>query len=417
MVSDNAANIIKAVRLLNWKSVPCLAHTINLAAKTGLRVQQVSKILAKSWDIVAYFKSNAYATFTLHKKQTLLQINELNLIQDVDTRWNSTYDMLDRLLSQTAPIHATFAETDIKRDRSVLLTADEQANVEELLLVLKELKTGTTIVCDKKKTSISMILPVLVKLKKSLSASENDSNMVKAVKAAALQNLNTRYTDENLNLHLTICSLLDPRYKDMAFDQSTKTEAIDSIIETALTIEDSSKFQPLPVKTKVVANDAALPALPALPTLPSALIEQAVTPKTETAAEVEIPAKKPKIESVNEDSFLDDWFSDVVFVKEEKKVSRSEIVRGEFTKYMSLDRLYSKKDPLVWWKDQRLVFPSLSILAAKFLATPATSVPSERVFSLAGYRVNKQRSSLAPENVDKLIFLNKNYKLKVPKKD
>ena len=144
--------------------------------------------------------------------------------------------MLDRLLSQTAPILATFAETDIKRDRSVLLTADEQANLEELLLVLKELKTGTTFVCDQKNPSISMILPVLVKQKKSLSVSENDSNMVKAVKAAALQNLNTRYTDENLNLHLTICSLLDPRYKDIAFDQSTKTEAIDSIIETALTL-------------------------------------------------------------------------------------------------------------------------------------------------------------------------------------
>ena len=80
VVSDNAANIIKAVRLLNWKSVPCLAHTINLAAKTGLRVQQVSKILAKSRDIVAYFKRNAYATSTLHKKQTLLQMNELNFI-------------------------------------------------------------------------------------------------------------------------------------------------------------------------------------------------------------------------------------------------------------------------------------------------------------------------------------------------
>ena len=85
----------------------------------------MSKILAKSRDIVAYFKHNAYATSTLHKKQSLLQMNELNLIQNVDTRWKSTYDMLDCLLSQTAPIHTTFAETDIKRDRSVLLTADE----------------------------------------------------------------------------------------------------------------------------------------------------------------------------------------------------------------------------------------------------------------------------------------------------
>ena len=82
-----------------------------------------------------------------------------------------------------------------------------------------------------------MMLPVIVKLKQSLSVSENDSNMVKAVKAAALQNLNTRYTNENLNLHHTICSLLDSMYKDMTFDQSTKNDAIDSIIETALTID------------------------------------------------------------------------------------------------------------------------------------------------------------------------------------
>ena len=62
---------------------------------------------------------------------------------------NSMYDLLERLLSQTAPIHATFAESDIRRDRSVLLT-DEQSSAEELLIVLKELKTATTIVCDQK---------------------------------------------------------------------------------------------------------------------------------------------------------------------------------------------------------------------------------------------------------------------------
>ncbi|MEW8547090.1 MAG: hAT transposon family protein [Candidatus Thiodiazotropha sp.] len=412
VVSDNAANILKAVKILNWRSVPCLAHTINLAAKTGLRVQQVSKILAKSRDIVGYFKRNAYATTTLHKKQSLLQMKELNLIQDVDTRWNSTYDMLDRLLSQTAPIHATFAEADIKRDRSVLLTADEQANAEELLIVLKELKTATTIVCDQKTPSISMILPVLLKLKKSLSVSESDSNLVRAVKTAALGNLDTRYLDENLNLHLVICTLLDPRYKDMAIDENTKTDAINAIIESAAIVQDAVEVQHVPVKSE---TDTVSEVLPPLPTLPSALIEQAVTPKIES--DVEIPTKKLKVESVTEDSFLDDWFSDVVFVKEEKKVSdRSEIIRRELTMYLALDRLSSKTDPLVWWKMQRLVYPTLSNLAAKFLATPATSVPSERVFSTAGYTVNKQRSSLASENVDKLIFLNKNYKVKEPEK-
>ena len=40
VVSDNAANVLKAVRLLGWRSIPCLVHTINFAAKAGLRVQQ-----------------------------------------------------------------------------------------------------------------------------------------------------------------------------------------------------------------------------------------------------------------------------------------------------------------------------------------------------------------------------------------
>ena len=75
-----------------------------------------------------------------------------------------------------------------------------------------------------------MILPVLMKLNKSLSVSDNDSYLVKAVKTAALGNLNTRYIDENLNLHLFVCTLLDPRYKDMLIDDDTKTEAINSIV-------------------------------------------------------------------------------------------------------------------------------------------------------------------------------------------
>ena len=96
-------------------------------------------------------------------------------------------------------------------------------------------------------------------------------------------------------------------------------------------------------------------------------------------------------------------------LKKRKKASdKSEMVRSELTKYMASDQLSLKQDPLALWKMQRLVNPTLSILADEFLAAPATSVPSERVVSVAGYTLNKQRSSLASKNVDELIFLNKN---------
>ena len=39
---------------------------------------------------------------------------------------------------------------------------------------------------------------------------------------------------------------------------------------------------------------------------------------------------------------------------------------------------------------------------------PSTSVPSERVFSATGNIATKKRGSLLPENVNCLVFLNKN---------
>ncbi|XP_051999904.1 zinc finger BED domain-containing protein 4-like [Xyrauchen texanus] len=63
---------------------------------------------------------------------------------------------------------------------------------------------------------------------------------------------------------------------------------------------------------------------------------------------------------------------------------------------------------LKWWKKNARLYPLLSSIAKAYLSTPATSVPSERVFSSAGDIVNVQRSQLLPENVDMLIFLKKN---------
>lgn len=53
-------------------------------------------------------------------------------------------------------------------------------------------------------------------------------------------------------------------------------------------------------------------------------------------------------------------------------------------------------------------FSILQRCAKKILCTPATSVPSERIFSKAGIVVSDRRSRIKPKNVDMLIFLNQN---------
>ena len=65
-------------------------------------------------------------------------------------------------------------------------------------------------------------------------------------------------------------------------------------------------------------------------------------------------------------------------------------------------------DLLEWWKQQSGTFPRLSRLARSILAVPATSTPSERVFSIAGLTLLAKRSSLAPHTVSKIIFVHDN---------
>ena len=55
-------------------------------------------------------------------------------------------------------------------------------------------------------------------------------------------------------------------------------------------------------------------------------------------------------------------------------------------------------------------FPCLFQTVRTLLATPATSVPSERIFSEAGYVAHARRSRILPENLNKIIFIKRNLK-------
>ena len=55
--------------------------------------------------------------------------------------------------------------------------------------------------------------------------------------------------------------------------------------------------------------------------------------------------------------------------------------------------------------------PVLSILARRILCIPATSAPSERVFSVAGLTISKCRTSILPQHASDLIFLHDSWQL------
>ena len=69
-----------------------------------------------------------------------------------------------------------------------------------------------------------------------------------------------------------------------------------------------------------------------------------------------------------------------------ESTSAMERLQSEIDRYKILFRVSMDTDPLSWWKSQDL--PILSTLAKKYLCVAGTSVPSERLFSQAGYTVN-----------------------------
>ena len=83
-------------------------------------------------------------------------------------------------------------------------------------------------------------------------------------------------------------------------------------------------------------------------------------------------------------------------------------IKREVDLYMAQLPTSLSSDPLVWWRDNATRFPYVATLARIYLGVPATSVPSERVFSTAGDIVTAQRSRLAGDHIDQLIFLKKN---------
>ena len=79
----------------------------------------------------------------------------------------------------------------------------------------------------------------------------------------------------------------------------------------------------------------------------------------------------------------------------------------ELDQYSKLPILPRKEDPLLWWKQNAHVFPSLQKVARVYLSTVATSVPSERLFSKAGELISTKRNRIKPKNVNMMLFLNK----------
>ena len=355
IVTDNAKNAKKAVRITKHDNQPCFAHTLNLVVSHSLEDDASHGDIEKVKDIVQFFKLSVNATKDLKDIHEKNSTEFRKLKNSVKTRWNSTYIMLRSFLPQHKEIKTVLCMND---KHELTLTEAEVDRLTKVMATLEPFYIATVEMSGEKHTSISKVLALVKVLKGNITGKDPLS-----------KSLND-YIDIYLGASeerplLRQASFLDPRYRDFGF-----------------TKEDSFETTKIELKNKMML-----------------MLNKVHSEKSQDES---LPAPPPAKKSNALWKLFDDGAKTVTL-----DTGPEAIIAAEIKEYIESPRLDRTLDPLQWWSRKAMRLPNLAKLAKQILAVPATSVPSERVFSKAGELISSKRSRLGKSTVNMILFLNK----------
>lgn len=365
MVSDNAANIKKAIKdELQMKHFGCYAHTINLILQDSLKL--ITPILDKIRTIVAHFKRSTSATAKLIEQQkNMNNSNPLKLIIDVSTRWNSAYYMLERFVALEDPIRSAIA---LLNKNLPILSVEEWQFLKEIVQILRPMENLTTFISGQNYLTASSAIILTDGI---LNIYENLKNqnflplgldLIKSI----LEGIRTRLGDLENSNSLTLATFLDPRYKTIGFSNPQTAEKVkQNVISrvTSLIKEKSRDFED----------------------------EHANRPEEDSGSGMSLWEQFEKRKKITHP----------VGSAHSKAIL-------EVQRYIDEPVISRTENPLNWWKKNSYNFPNLAIMVRRDMVTVATSVPCESLFSKSGQILSDRRSRLNSTKVKKLLFLNTN---------
>lgn len=156
--------------------------------------------------IVGHFKHSALAYSRLEDIQGQLNQPIKRLQQDVQTRWNSTYYMLQSLIEQKRVLGVYVSEHELPG----YLTAHQWALMEKTVAILAPFEELTKKVSSYEALA-SDVIPAVTVLVRLLNRETDEDNGVKTMKATLLEAVKKRFSDVETNPLYFISTILDPR--------------------------------------------------------------------------------------------------------------------------------------------------------------------------------------------------------------
>ena len=428
-VTDCEASMVKAGRLVEdshpqLQHVGCSNHRLESTTSSVFEGKSLRAITLSRALVTRYTKSSQHAG-RLNELCAAARVKPLCVVQDVPTRWWSTYAMVSRLLYLRQPIklHETMDNLDpllSESDWEVLKLVSPL--LEPFMEAQKKLE-GADYVTG------SLTIPTIGDLRVGLRAAiDNLRNVdggyiapvVREAMAVVLPDAEALWKDfvnrwgdgtatlkykegprrqpQGFKLVQVLATALDPRTKCLFPILAEEQPAVwKAVIEAAVDValekeqpmdETAGGTQESPVVLEPGAGTADEPAAkrPRLSPSEEAAAAHAANGDDSSSA----PSKHDERERMATIVGIE-----VAAFKGVPGITRFDNVGGK--------RVYN--DPLKWWRSKQRDFPLLAALARRVLALPASQAQSERMFSTAGKIVTPVRNQLASENVELLVYL------------
>ncbi|XP_026183111.1 zinc finger BED domain-containing protein 4 [Mastacembelus armatus] len=350
-------------------TMQCFGHTIDLIVSEAIKSQRmVQNLLSIARKICERVHRSAKAKEKLAELQRVHQLPENQLIQDIPSKWRTSFFMLERLVEQKKAIDEMSIECNFRE----MISCDQWEVMQSVCNALKPFEVACREMSNRTAT-LGQVIPLIHILNRKIDLLFDETvgidNMLKSLKEAMVSRMSPCLHDPRY----TWATMLDPRYKTSLFTEEEAEQYKQDLIQEL----DVCSATSVAVK----------------PTLPNGCNE---APDSSNAS----PSNKDNLWSLMADIRQK--------IKHEEKPKSSELAVLE---YLEEDILDQSCDPLDYWNLKRFLWPDLAKVAARYVGCPPSIVPAETLFSTASVNcaLNQPRPLL--ENMEGLLFLKVNLPL------